>query len=291
MRRYSSVFLTLLGLGLAVLLAAPARTADNVDPERIGKLIKQLGSAEFAEREKASKELDAIGTPALEPLQKALKSDDAEVRLRAEDLVKKIEKRLQSEKILTPTRIRLVYKDTPVKEAVEDFAGKTKFNIVLVDPQNKLAGRKVTLDTGETTFWEALDKFCQQAGLVVSDGTQPILVPEIQPQPQPLPRVRPPRIRQPLPVPQTQRVDPSEAQEDQGALAAPVQLGQPGVPVAPAVPVGAIIGRPVMIPPPIVNNGQIMLMDGTPESLPTCYAGSVRIRALRPLNPGPANCW
>ena len=39
---------------------------------------------------------------------------------------------------------------------------------MLHDPANTLKDRKITLDTGKTTFWEALEKFCTAAG--VSEG-------------------------------------------------------------------------------------------------------------------------
>ena len=36
----------------------------------------------------------------------------------------------------------------------------------LAGDQAKLVARKVTLDTGEVPFWEALDQLCAKAGLV-----------------------------------------------------------------------------------------------------------------------------
>jgi uncharacterized protein (TIGR03067 family) len=56
------------------------------ETERIARLIKQLGDDAFANREAASKELDAIGAPALDALRKAASDDDAEIRRRAEQL-------------------------------------------------------------------------------------------------------------------------------------------------------------------------------------------------------------
>jgi WD40 repeat protein len=63
--------------------------------EEIGKLIAQLGSEEFKEREAAMKALEAVGQPALAALAKAAAtSPDAELRRRAEALVQRIEDRL-----------------------------------------------------------------------------------------------------------------------------------------------------------------------------------------------------
>src|SRR5262249_11330746 len=44
--------------------------------------------------------------------------------------------------------------------------------IVLSDPKGKLKDRKVTVETGETGFWEALDQLCKAAHLI-EEGQQP----------------------------------------------------------------------------------------------------------------------
>jgi hypothetical protein len=165
MRTTSRFLAVFLGLGLLWLMAAPA-AADKDDAARIDKLIEQLGSGSFQEREAATKALDALGAPALEKLKKASQSDDVEVSRRATELVKRIEKRTEVSRVLTPKRVHLIYKDTPLKEAVEDFKKKSGYDFTLHDPENKLADRKVTLDSGDVPFWEAFDQFCDKAGLV-----------------------------------------------------------------------------------------------------------------------------
>lgn len=136
------------------------------DAARAIKLVEQLGSDRFAEREKAAKELDRIGAPALEALRKGARSDDAETKQRAEDLVKKIEARSLAADLLTPKRVHLFYKDTPLAEAITDFTKQSGYQLSLSDPEGKLKGRTITLDTGEVTFWQALGQFCQKASLV-----------------------------------------------------------------------------------------------------------------------------
>lgn len=71
---------------LLMLLFVPAVADDDTEVER---LIKQLGSEAFDERETASKRLEEIGEPALDALDKAATSADAEVRLRAESILNK----------------------------------------------------------------------------------------------------------------------------------------------------------------------------------------------------------
>jgi hypothetical protein len=68
--------------------------APSVEPT-VRRLIEQLGSAEFTEREAATKGLAKIGLPALEALKKAARSDDPEVARRANDLLRTVGNRLE----------------------------------------------------------------------------------------------------------------------------------------------------------------------------------------------------
>ena len=77
----------------AVATAGPAKTAEP-DAAAIERLIRQLGSDEFTEREAATEALEKIGEPAYEALRKAAReSRDAEVRMRAARVVQTIEGR------------------------------------------------------------------------------------------------------------------------------------------------------------------------------------------------------
>lgn len=146
--------------------ARPDEAPPAPDAARIAELIGQLGSDTFADREKATKELEAIGAPALDALRKAARDDEPERRKRAEGLVKKIEGRVEAAKLLAPRRVRLSYKDTPLAEAVADFKKQSGYDLTLSDPEGKLKDRTITLDTGDVTFWQAFDLFCRKAGLV-----------------------------------------------------------------------------------------------------------------------------
>jgi hypothetical protein len=72
----------LLAASLALLLGQTAGA------DEIGRLVRQLGSDRFEEREAASLRLEEIGGPALPALEKAAGSPDAEIRWRASELVK-----------------------------------------------------------------------------------------------------------------------------------------------------------------------------------------------------------
>jgi uncharacterized protein (TIGR03067 family) len=92
MMRPSAFICTAVSLLSAFAGKLPAGTSDkHVETERIAGLIKQLGEDSFARREAASRELTAIGEPAVAPLRKvAATSNDAEIRRRAEQAVRDI---------------------------------------------------------------------------------------------------------------------------------------------------------------------------------------------------------
>src|SRR5688572_23144229 len=80
-------------VGLAVaLLGAPGQAADA---ETIDKLVKQLASGRFNEREKAHKKLAEIGLPAYQALKKAAETGDPETKRRAAALLSAIETKTQ----------------------------------------------------------------------------------------------------------------------------------------------------------------------------------------------------
>jgi hypothetical protein len=251
------------GLGLVALAALPAVEAEEPDSQRIAKLIAQLNSGSFRQRQEATRALEAMGTPALEALHKAAQSSDPEVRHRAEELVKKINRPAEmakAAKLVAALHLHLKYQDIPLEQAVEDLAKKTGYPISLGGDKAKRAGRRVTLDTGETTFWEAFDLLCRKADLVEERAAMPKkgavggmgLLPPGGPGQLPAPQGMPvPKPGQP-PAPQ-------------------------GMPPAPGGMRLAAGGFTVALHP---SAAKLVLVDGKPPLLPTCYAGAIRVRAL-----------
>lgn len=174
------MLLMLTGFSTALLGVPPAQAeppeneiAKNSEGNRLPGLVAKLGSRDFQEREDATKALICAGAPALEYLQRAGTDPDAEIRRRAGMIVARIEKDLDTTRLLKPKRIHLVYHDTPISEAVADFAKKSGYPLQFEGDRVRLAGRKITLDTGDVTFWEALDQFCRTAGLMEQHGPRP----------------------------------------------------------------------------------------------------------------------
>ncbi len=251
----------LLGVALLVLPHATSAPGKNpADADSVRKLIEQLGSDRFAERQKAAA-LDKIGEPALAALRKACDSTDAETRKRATELVAKIDARVQSAGVLKPTLVHLVYKDVPLSEAVADFKKKSGYSIVLLDPEGKLKDTKITLDTGKVAFWDALEQFCAKAGL--TDAGQGVGG---------INRAVPGGPAIPVPVP----VRPAPPRPAQAPGAAPAQAPLPPGPKA----MPAIALRPALAivrPIGVGSNDQITLQPGKPVR-PVDASTSVRIR-------------
>jgi hypothetical protein len=157
--RPSALPALLLGLSTFV---APCAADGPEEAARIARLVGRLGSGSFRERQEATRALDAVGGPALDALRVAERSPDPEVRRRARDLIRRIERREETTRVLSPQRVRLVYKDAPLAQALADFSHKTGAR---VESRGLRGERLVALDTGETTYWEALARFCAAAGL------------------------------------------------------------------------------------------------------------------------------
>jgi hypothetical protein len=69
-------------------------------PERVARLIKQLGDDAFARREAASRELEIIDPPAIDALRKAeATDDDLEIRWRAEHVLQAIAARASKKEL------------------------------------------------------------------------------------------------------------------------------------------------------------------------------------------------
>lgn len=81
----------LLATAAAFALAGGLAFADDQDVKaRAEELVRQLGSDDVAERERATEELSKLGTEAIPVLEEAAKSTDAEVQWRAEKALAKI---------------------------------------------------------------------------------------------------------------------------------------------------------------------------------------------------------
>ncbi|GBD36844.1 hypothetical protein HRbin36_01972 [bacterium HR36] len=167
-----------IALAVGVMLASVAwadKPPPSASPERIAQLIRQLGAPSFAEREKASQALEAIGEAALPALQEAAeKSDDLEVKRRAADLVRVIEARLAAEKLRQPTLVSVAYHNTPVAEVLKDLTAKTGVPMqlqVAANREGEIRQKLVTLRLDQKPLWEVVDQVLAACSLRQAEPT------------------------------------------------------------------------------------------------------------------------
>ncbi len=98
LRLFPALGLVLVVVVMASRAAPPDQRGEPLDSTALARLIEQLGSGNYAERQEASKRLDAIGEAALPLLHKAARSEDLEVRFCARNLLWDIQHRLYGQK-------------------------------------------------------------------------------------------------------------------------------------------------------------------------------------------------
>ena len=153
-------------LGIVLFAFAPlaAQPADSLDAK-----VRALANPRYAEREKAARELEAIGEPALKALRDVARSNDEELRARAAVVADRIERSQRSERLLVAPKLALKFDKTPLGQAVVEFAAKSRRHVILDKAAVKNSDRTVTLDTGEVPYWQAVEAFYRAAGLVEDD--------------------------------------------------------------------------------------------------------------------------
>jgi hypothetical protein len=150
---------------VAALLLLGSAVAADPTPDDVAKLIGQLGSPDFRTREAASKELDALGGPALPALKTAAASStDAETARRASDLAARIARRLDNDKTLAPTLVELNFEDAALATVLAELQKQSGGRLAFHDLD--ALGAKVTVKTdGKVPFWDAVAEVCAAAKL------------------------------------------------------------------------------------------------------------------------------
>jgi hypothetical protein len=164
--------LRLLALPAALLTVALALAQTPPKPAEVAKLVEQLGSADFREREAATRRLEELGPAAIEELRAAVTSDNPETARRAHDLLRKAERRLANDKTLAPTLVELDAKESPLDDALADLSKQAKCEVVLGGSKPaELVGKKVSVSTGgKVPFWAAVLKVCDAADLQIASA-------------------------------------------------------------------------------------------------------------------------
>lgn len=127
------------------------------------ELIEQLGNPDFRKRDRAFQLLEAEGTKVLPELRKAIGHPDAEVRRRVGDLIPKIELAA----VLAPKRLSLKVSRKTLAEVCAEIGKQTGYK---VECWTGTPQKVYTFDLENLTFWETIDKVCQEAGVGVQQN-------------------------------------------------------------------------------------------------------------------------
>lgn len=131
----------------------------------VEKLIEQLADSDFQVRDKAARAIEALGVEALPALKKAREHADPEVRRRIEQWIPALERAL----VLSPKAVTIKLTNRPIREAYEALAKQTGYKIELGQDAER-EKQVFSFDLNKTPFWEALDKLCEAAGVVLQQG-------------------------------------------------------------------------------------------------------------------------
>jgi hypothetical protein len=172
--RKSTLLAAVLGLSVAARVGGEAPPPAAPSPA-VRALIEQLGDADYRKRDEAVRRLEAEGPVAVPALRKVLGHPDAEVRRRVREMIPAIE----TAAILTPRRLTLKVANKPLRAVFDEFTKQTGYKIEF---WTNNPGQLYSFDFAGLTFWEALDRVCQTAGLVLQQnyGDERILLQQQQ---------------------------------------------------------------------------------------------------------------
>jgi hypothetical protein len=147
----------------ASLLLGVCLLGQQVTSHDAAKLVDQLGSPRFADREAATSALEKLGTPAIAALRTGTESRDLEIRTRAAAILRKAEGALLTQ----ATLVWLNFDGTPLPDVVRTLRQRSGMSIALVPERlPRWSLERVTLSEPEPLpFWQVVDRLCATAGL------------------------------------------------------------------------------------------------------------------------------
>lgn len=145
------------------LLLGPAPTQEGLPPA-IAEAIQRLRSDDFEVRNDAGRALSELGETARTALEGLQKDPDADVRTRALDLLRDLNRRARVKAIQEPARrVTIELRDAPLEEGLRRVFEPFGFKAVLREtPLPRVQTMSVALH--EASLWEALDAVAARTG-------------------------------------------------------------------------------------------------------------------------------
>lgn len=147
---------------------APARADDGPPPDpAVAALVKTLDGPDYRAREKAGRDLEALGDKALPHLRRALaETGSPEVSRRLSVLVR----RMEHDRLVSPRRVTMPAKSRTAQQAFAEVARQTGYRIDFQGGGRPAGDAAVTLGFDNTPFWQAVDALAEATGTTVNAG-------------------------------------------------------------------------------------------------------------------------
>lgn len=128
--------------------------------ENPADLVRQLGESGLEEREAATDKLIRMGEPAREALLKAMKSDNGELRLRADQILKTLDTQKEMRAFLAPASRITISGEFTLQEAMKELEKQSGHKIECEAwPEGKFR-----IDLENSSSWDALEALCAASG-------------------------------------------------------------------------------------------------------------------------------
>lgn len=148
------------GFAFWAILATSVMAPDRPKDREIQILVDQLGSPRFREREKANRELIALGDTARSVLlRSAASTTDPEIERRLEVLIAKID----HDRLVVPKRITL-HGRYPVQEIVRHITRQTGYTFSEITNDEKIM---MSVNWSKIPFWDAIDEIANATGFSI----------------------------------------------------------------------------------------------------------------------------
>ena len=167
MTRLLATFTLLAGAVFAA--ADPTPPAPAADDAAVVRLVARLGSADYATREAAGVELDALGPVALDRLREACRAANPEIARRARQIVARAEWRVGNERALAATTVELNAESAPLADILATLSAESGYDVKLSVPAaDSPKPVQLIVKTGVVPFWTAVLAVCDAADLQIA---------------------------------------------------------------------------------------------------------------------------
>lgn len=143
---------------LAALAVLPAMApAQEPPPERVARLIRELGADSYRAREQAGRELAQLGASSREQLEQARRSPDPEISLRAADLLR----RLELDDLWRPALVTIDCRQEKLSKAIEQINAQCSNHVRAGTRFESCNDATIDASFESANYWQALDALCR----------------------------------------------------------------------------------------------------------------------------------